>query len=87
MSNYLLPIKRLGTWQKQLALPCKVVKISCFQMVQMYAMTGIETAIIGPTEDSVEVVIVNGWDKTAKNPAICVAMAGVSYLIQNLFGL
>ena len=40
-------------------------------MVQMYAMTGIETAIIGPTEDSVEVVIVNGWEKTVKNLVLC----------------
>ena len=40
-------------------------------MVQMYAMTGIETAIIGPTEDSVEGVLVNGWEKTVKNLVLC----------------
>ena len=72
---------------KQLALSCKGVKISCFQMVQLNAMTGTGGVILGPMQDSAEGGIEHGWEKTAKNPAICVAMAEVSCLIQNIFGL
>ena len=53
----------------------------------MIAMTGTGGVILGPMQDSAEGGIEHGWDKTAKNPAIFAAMAGVSYLIQNIFGL
>ena len=42
----------------------------------MIAMTTIKTAITGPIEDFAKN---NGWEKTARNPAICVAMVEVSY--------
>ena len=56
-------------------------------MVQLNALTETGTVIHGPMQDSAEGGIEHGWEKTAKNPAICVAMAEVSCLIQNIFGL
>ena len=50
-------------------------------MVQLNALTETGTVIHGPMQDSAEEGIEHGWEKTARNPAICVAMAEVSYLI------
>ena len=56
-------------------------------MVQLNALTETGTVIHGPMQDSAEEGIEHGWEKTARNPAICVAMAEVSYLIRIIFGL
>ena len=43
------------------------------------AMTGIKTVKLGPIAGSAEECMNNGWVKTVRNLAICVAMAEVSY--------
>ena len=41
-------------------------------MVQLNALTETGTVIHGPMQDSAEEGIEHGWEKTARNPAICV---------------
>ena len=46
-------------------------------------MTRIGGVIIGPMQDSAQGCMKHGWETTAKNLAIYVAMVEVSYLIEN----
>jgi len=46
--------------------------------VRVIAMTIIKTAIIGPIWDSAEECMNNGWEKTVRNLAICVAMGEIA---------
>ena len=52
-------------------------------MIQLNAMTKIDGVIIGPMQDTAQGIMKHGWETTAKNLAICVAMVEVSYLIEN----
>ena len=52
-------------------------------MIQLNAMTKIGGVIIGLMQDIVQGCMKHGWETTAKNLAICVAMVEVSYLIEN----
>lgn len=55
-----------------------VMAAMVIMMVQLNAMTRTGGVILGPMQDSAEGGIEHGWEKTAKNPAICVAMAEIA---------
>ena len=57
-----------------------------FQEVRVIAMTRIGTAILGPIAGSAKECMNNGWEKTVRNLAICVAVGEVSYFKLKLLG-
>merc|ERR1711972_1214501 len=47
-------------------------------MIQLNAMTKIGGVIIGPMQDTAQGIMKHGWETTAKNLAICVAMVEIA---------